>query len=121
MDRRPSGLLHDRSAQDLEEIYRRSLELGAGRAAQQALLLADALFGTLESNLRLRAELQADGPARRLCRLGLAFLSEAGEPTERRLGTIPIHWTHFKLLGGTRAKLAELSRKLHWSIFRLTN
>ena len=39
---------------ELDRLYQRSQELGAGRAAGQALLLADRLFGTLEQLAQLQ-------------------------------------------------------------------
>jgi hypothetical protein len=116
-----AGLIESRSSLEIGRIYRRSLELSAGGAAKQALLLADVLFGTLAINSSLRAELQTDPVAQRLCRRALRFLlSEKGEPTERRFGTIPIHQNHFAVLTGGRAKIDQLSRKIDWIWFRLT-
>lgn len=117
-----AALLDTMREKDIEHLYRRASELGAGRAAKQALLLADGLFGTLADTPALHQQLQNDRAARKLYRRALHFvLSEEGEPTERRLGTIPIHWMHFSLLTGPRAKLAELMRKARWVLFRLTS
>jgi hypothetical protein len=116
-----AALLHSRSADEIEHLYRRSQELGAGHAAGQSLLLADALFGTLRALPRLREHLSADRSTRWLYRHGLRSLtSNAGEPTERRFGTVPIHRAHFALLSGPSAKWTELRRKMRWLAFRAT-
>ena len=107
-----AALVQGSEASELEHLYRRSQQLGAGRAAGQALLLADALFGTLENAPVLRGELQSDPATQRLFRAALRLLiGERGEPTERLLGTLPIHWTQFLLLPGLAFKLGEFSRQ----------
>ena len=107
-----AALLHGASAERIERFYRRSLELGAGRSAGQALLLADALFGSLECNADLRDELQEDRATRHLYTTSLRLLTGAPrEPTEHRFGTLPIHWTQFFLLPGWGFKFSELSRQ----------
>jgi hypothetical protein len=108
-----AGFIHRCAPVNLESLYRRSQELGAGRAAGQALLLADELFGTLESSGGLADELRSDRVTVRLFRTALLLLTaEPAEPTERRWGTLPIHRTQFALQPGLGYKLAELSSKL---------
>lgn len=105
-----AGLLHGRGAEEIERIYERSQELCAGRAAGQASLLADRLFGTLEVNPELRRHLLADSPTCRLCSTALRLLiREPVEPTEQWLGTVPHRMSQFLLLPGTRFKLRELA------------
>jgi hypothetical protein len=109
-----AGLIDGRSAHELEQLYARSQELGAGRAAGQALLLADRLFGTLGDS-PLRNRLTADVAVRRLA--AAAFRQVAGraeprEPTAIPLGTWRIHWTQLLLLPGARFALGEVARQL---------
>lgn len=107
-----AALLHGRSEDEVDRLYRRSQELGAGRAAGQALLLADTLFGSLMNASSLRDELQSDRATRRLHRAALRLLTgELSEPTDERWGTLTIHWTQFLLLPGIRYKISELKRQ----------
>ena len=107
-----AALVQGRGAVEIEHLYRRSQELGAGRAAGQALLLADELFGVLEQSPALRGELARDRATQRLYRAALRLLTdEPREPTERRWGTMTIHWTQFLLLPGLSYKISELSRQ----------
>ncbi len=107
-----AALICGRSGADIERLYHRSQQLGAGRAAGQALLLANRLFGVLRSLPSLEQQLAADRPTRLLFRSALRMLAaDRGEPTERRLGTFPIHWTQFLLRPGLGYKLSELLRQ----------
>ena len=107
-----AALLDGRGGDDLERLYRRSLELGAGRAAGQAFLLADRLFGTLDHAPRLRGELDRDPSVRRLVQAAMTMLGRPpADPTEQRFGTVAIHWTQFLLLPGLRYKASELRRQ----------
>ena len=107
-----AGLLHRRSADEIKHLYHRSQQLRAGRAAGQALLLADALFSTLEKTPDLKEELRSDRATRWLCHAALRIVTgELREPTETRGGTLTMHWTQFLLLPGARYKLAELKRQ----------
>jgi len=54
-----AGLIGDDCADEVERLYRRAVELGAGRAASLALLLAGSLFGSAISP-KLCRELQSD-------------------------------------------------------------
>jgi hypothetical protein len=104
-----AALLHRNTPPDIELLYYRSQVLGAARAAGQALLLSDALFGSLDLCPRLRDELNRDRPTRLLFLAALKQLtSNAIEPTERLFGTIAIHWTQFLLVPGLAYKWLEL-------------
>jgi len=104
-----AGLLHGRDPVEIERMYRRSQELRAARAAGQALLLADALFGTLEQCPALHREIRSDRTTSRLFKAALRQLSgDPIEPTDRRFGTFRIHWTQFLLLPGVGYKWSEL-------------
>ena len=107
-----AGFLSGRSGVEIAHLYRRSQELSAGRAAGQALLLADALFGTLVDTPTLAEELTRDSRTQRLYLAALRLVSgEAREPTERPFGTMTIHWTQFLLLPGFGYKVSELMRQ----------
>lgn len=107
-----AALLHAKSAEDIEQLYQRSQQLGAARAAGQALLLADRLFGVLEPTPRLRDQLAANPSTRRLADAALRLMADAVvEPTERPFGTLPIHWTQFLLKPGLAFKASELRRQ----------
>jgi len=108
-----AGFLHGRSAEELRHLYRRSQELGAGRAPGQALLLAHELFGTLQHCAALAEELRRDPTILSLYRTALRVVAgEPVEPTARRCGTLPIHRTQFQLLPGPAYKFSELSRQV---------
>jgi hypothetical protein len=109
-----SALIHGCPPEEFERLYRRSQKLGAGRASGQALLLADALYGTLAEARTLTQALQRDGQTRRLLRTALRQLAGAAEPIEptaRRFGTMGIHYSQFLLLPGPAFKLSEFVRQ----------
>jgi hypothetical protein len=109
-----AALLRGASPKDVERLYRRSQQLGAGRAPAQALLLADALYGTLQQAPALKRELAEDHASRRLAAIALKLLAgreEPREPTARALGTAPIHYAQLLLLPDLSFKLSELWRQ----------
>jgi hypothetical protein len=107
-----AALLHGLGAEELERLYRRSQELGARRAAGQALLLADTLFDVLGSAPSLREDIRRDRANGRLCRAALRMLAGGDrDPTEKLLGTFAIHWTQFLLAPGLDYKFSELRRQ----------
>ncbi|MEA3052108.1 MAG: hypothetical protein QOG72_1011 [Sphingomonadales bacterium] len=108
------ALLGDRAPAEIDRLYRRSQDLGAGRAAAQALLLCRRLFGT-PLPPELAAELEADRMNRWLVAIALRKLAGravATELHETRLGTATIHLMQLGLLPGLKFKLAELGRQL---------
>ena len=107
-----AALLDGQGEQEIDRLYRRSQDLGAGRAAGQALLLADMLFEVLSLAPGLRQQLVADRAARQLRNAALKMLTgDLRDPTDRPLGTLAIHWTQFLLLPDFDYKLSELSRQ----------
>ena len=105
-----AALLND-CAGETERLYERSQQLGAGRAAAQALLLAAATFDTdIGSDLERR--LAGEPVNRWLANAAWSQLVRDSEPTEIRLGTASIHLTQLFLLPGLGFKLGELSRQL---------
>jgi hypothetical protein len=100
---------------EVERLYARSQQLGAGRAAGQALLLADRLYGTLRGLPDLKRELERDRGNRRLAEIGWRMLEpvrQPAEPTERRFGTVPIHLSQLLLQPSAGFKFAEGWRQL---------
>lgn len=110
-----AGLIEGTSADSLGHLYRRSQELGAARAAGQALLVADFLFGTLGESA-LRIELASDRVTTWLASAALRQLMVSREPTGRRLGTWRIHLTQLGLRPGLRFKAGELARQVREAV-----
>ena len=113
-----AALLSACSPAEIERLYQRSQDLGAGRAADQALLLADHLYGTLEGS-DLGDRIAQDRMSRWLAGAAIRQLVDnpAGrEPTDSRLGTLAIHWTQLLLKPGIRFPLGEAARQLRDSL-----
>lgn len=109
-----AAILHRVLPQQIERLYDRSRQLGAGRASAQALLHADDLYGTL-AETGLRAALERDRGSRWLAALAMrqaAGREEPREPTSVPLGTASIHLSQLLLLPGYRFKLGELGRQM---------
>ena len=106
-----AALLHGRSADQVGELYHGSQDLGAGRAAAQALLLANHIYGT-PLDTGLQNELERDRASRWLVRAACAELGRPGEPTSTPLGTLTIHWTQLLLRPGLAFKWGELRRQV---------
>ena len=108
------ALIGAASPGEIERLYRRSQELGAGRASAQGLLLAHRLLATAIPP-DLLAELEGDRVNRWMTSLALRKLAGrtvTREVTETPLGTATIHLSQLGLLPGVRYKLSELSRQL---------
>lgn len=106
-----AALLNDCSPGEIERLYERSQQLGAGRAAAQALLLTAATFGTAAGS-ELEQRLAGKPANRWLGNAAWSQLVRDSEPTEVRLGTAAIHLTQLLLVPGLGFKLRELSRQL---------
>jgi len=109
-----AALLSHVDVTEIERLYRRSQELGAGRAPAQALLLADGLYESLQGS-PLAHELSRDRISAWLAASALrqiAGRAEPREPTEAFLGTSRIHYTQLALLPGLRFALSEAFRQL---------
>lgn len=99
---------------ELERLYDRSLELGGGRSAGQALLLCADLLGRRLPG-RLGQRLRGDRALRYLARVGLNTMVKGGADVEldgQVLGTAAIHLSHLRLMPGWRFKAAEVRRKV---------
>jgi hypothetical protein len=113
-----AAILHGLDPSELERLYARSQELGAGRAAAQALLLADELFGSLRGSA-LSERLSGDRASRWLAAIALRQLAgrhEPREPTEAFFGTGWIHLSQFALLPGPRFAASEAVRQIRAAI-----
>lgn len=106
-----AALLSGCSEVQVGRLYQRSQELGAGRSAAQALLLASRTYGT-RIDRRLRSRLEASRVNRWLASSAAAVMTRDREPTEARFGTTIIHLTQFFLRPGLGFKLEELSRQV---------
>lgn len=109
-----AAVLHQVDQAEIARLHVRAQELGAGRASGAALLLADALYGTLGGS-PLRTELARDRAGRWLYRASLRQLAgraEPREPTSVVGGTAAIHFGQLLLLPGARFKLEEALRQL---------
>jgi len=106
-----AALLHPLHADELQRLYDRSQELGAHRAAAQAFLLADALYGSLDGT-NLRARLSEDRSNLRLAESAFRQVTKSREPTSTPLGTWRIHLTQLLLKPGLGFKVSEAARQL---------
>lgn len=106
-----SALLHRETPEEIARLYHRSQNIGAGRAADQALLLAEKYFGIiLPADLRLR--LHSNWAARWLAQVATKQLASSIEPTMRFLGTASIHYSQPFLQPSLRFKFSEIARQL---------
>ncbi|MDB5722999.1 MAG: hypothetical protein JWP15_3617 [Alphaproteobacteria bacterium] len=109
-----AALLAHESPETIERLYRRSLELGAGRTSGQALLLSAQLLG-LALPEGLERELSSNRAVAYLARVALRSMLRGGgivELDDMALGTADIHLSHFRLMPGFRFKWSEARRKL---------
>ena len=114
-----AALLDRLGLAEVEPLYRASQQIGAGRTAGQALLLAHALFGTLTEAPALQRELIADRLTRWLFKAAIKQLAgarEPVEPTSRKLGTAIIHLTQLALVRDWRFPLSEAVRQVRAAV-----
>jgi hypothetical protein len=97
----------------VERLYRRAKALAPGRAATQALLLAERLFGTRLA-APLAAELRAARANRFLEHEALQAMTGGGakEMDEQPLASARLNLSLLMLQPGWRYKVAEIGRKL---------
>lgn len=106
-----AAFVHTAGNGDTERLYRHAVARGAGRAPAQALLLAERL-SLLDLPPALRTELRADLVNRLLAGAAFRLIAHDRAPTERVLGTLPIHWTQPLLLKAWGFKLSEAGRQV---------
>ncbi len=106
---------------ETERLYRRSVELGAGRSSAQALLLSARLLA-LPLDPGLEEELRRDPATLWLERLAIKAMASRGatELDDTVFGTVVINLSHFLLGRGWRYKVGELNRKTSNPEDRLT-
>jgi hypothetical protein len=111
-----AALVSQAGPEEIEHLYRRSQELGAGRAPAWALILADGLFETLRDVPDLKRRLEADNTNRRLVEIAFRLLAREDpiEPTSVRFGTAPIHYTQLLLKPDAGFKLSEAWRQARY-------
>ena len=107
-----AALLSTRTGDEIEHLHDRSQQLGAGRAAAQALLLIDDLFEVV-LDPRFRSRLEADRLNLWLARSAQREIYSPIEPTERPLGTAMIHLTQLAMMPGARFAVSEARRQFH--------
>jgi len=108
------ALLSQRSAENIEHLYRTAHSKGCGRAPAQCLLLCRKLFGMRLPD-GIAVELRADRAAQRLVAIALDAMGGAGgavELDDRPLGNLRIELSHFLLDRGGLHWLSELRAKL---------
>jgi Uncharacterised nucleotidyltransferase len=106
-----AAVLRRLGATEIERLHDHSQQLGAGRAAGQALLLADRLY-SIGLGETLRKQLEADPVTCWMVRLAERQLFNSSEPTERFLGTATIHLSQLGLRPGWRFKASEAARQV---------
>lgn len=107
-----AALLAGREPAEIVRLHRRAVELGAGRATAQALLLSSDLLG-LPLPPALKRELRGDRAVRQLAAVALRAMARGGsrEINETVFGTVAIHVVNLRLMKGWRFKAAEIRRK----------
>ncbi len=116
-----AALLRKAGPEETERLYRRSIELGAGRSSAQALMLCERLLG-LPVPPQLEPELRRDRATQWLEELAVSAMSGRGatELDDTVFGTVVINLSHFLLGQGWRYKYSELARKTSNPEDRLT-
>jgi len=113
--------LSGKSAAEVETLYRRAKADGVGRAAAQALLLCERLFG-MELPPALSAEMKSDRATRWLVAVALDAMAgddHSRQTEDRPLGNLRIEISHFLLATGVSAWLSELqSKSVGWTDFQ---
>jgi hypothetical protein len=106
-----AALLRDKEEKEIERLYQHAEQAGAGRAAGQALLLADRLY-SVRLGEDLRSRLEGQPAIAWLVRAAESQLLAGTEPTERFLGTAVIHISQLGLRPGWRFKASEAVRQI---------
>lgn len=101
-----AALLRADGPGEIDRLYRRSQELGAGRAAAQALLLAHRLYLTPLGD-DLMDKFRLDPINDRLASIAIRQMADDREPTEYFLGTAWIRLSQLALFPGWKFALSE--------------
>ena len=92
----------------LAELRAAMVALGAQRAGDQALHLADRLFGSLDADPPMRALVGREWRVRAASGIAHSYLRSAREPTERKGGTIGIHLSALLVTDGAGPLVDQL-------------
>lgn len=109
-----AALIRDMDDAGIARLHARSVELGGGRSAGQALLLCATLFGT-RLPASLERELRGDLACRLLVRVALRTATLGGlgrELDDMVLGTARIHLSYLLLDRGAAYKMRQIGRSL---------
>ncbi len=109
-----AAFIKDRGDKEIERLHARSVELGGGRSAGQALLLCATLFDT-RLPASLDKALRGDRATRILAGVALKTATLGGfgrELDEMVLGTARIHLSYLLLERGARYKIRQIGRSL---------
>jgi hypothetical protein len=114
-----AALLGAKDLAEIERLYRKAQQDGVGRAAAQALLLCEQLFGTALP-AGLSSEMRRDRAVRWLVSVALAEMAgDARQTDDHALGNLRIEVSHFLLADGPRSWLRELQGKaIGWTDFQ---
>lgn len=104
-----AAYLSSRDANEIDRLYSRAVDVGAGRAAAQALLLVHRFFNTDMSEVII-SKIRADFQNRILEFVAIEQLHKNSEPTERLLGTATIHLSQLLMKNGIKFKMNEIFR-----------
>jgi hypothetical protein len=109
-----AAFVKDEEPAGLDQLYRRAADLGGGRSAASAYLLAQELLG-LDLPPRLEAELRRDRAVAFLLQVARDAMVRGGaeaELSETVLGTAGVHLSHMRMAPGLGYKWSEVRRKL---------
>ena len=105
-----AALLHRETKDEIARLYDQSQTLGAGLAADQALLLANELFG-IDLPAELAAAFRSKVANHWLSWVANSQLSAEKAPLERLLGTVTMHMAQPFLQASWQFRLSEASRQ----------
>jgi hypothetical protein len=109
-----AGLIRDMDADEIGRLCEAAVELGAGRAAAQAVALSARLLGT-PMPLQIEAAMKHDWWSRWLVSRAERLLTDPDgfdDPDERMFGTLPIHLMTLQLAPARGYRRAVLRRYL---------
>lgn len=90
----------------------RMAELGVHRAGDQALHLADVVFGSLSRDVETRIEIAKHWPTRTASAIAQSYLRRSEEPTQGFGGTLGIHGSSLLILSSAKDRLSQISAKI---------
>lgn len=94
----------------------RMAQLGAHRAGDQALHLADLIFGSLDSDVETRVKVAREWPTRSASMIARSYLRRSEEPTQRFGGTLGIHASSLLILSSATDRLRQVAAKIRMAM-----